>query len=95
MNASREGVNAGVMLRCHLFACAQAARAHDLTTASTERACLTIGRLSTTAHATATGQVARALAVVAAVVNLLLDVVHLPRCVGCTCKCVSAGISLC
>lgn len=72
-----EGVNAGVMLRCHLLACAQAAGAHDLAAASTEGTALIAAWVCAAAHAVPTCEVACTLAVVAACMNLLLDVVHL------------------
>jgi hypothetical protein len=73
----RERVNARVMLRCHLFACAQAACAHDLAAASTEGTALHAAWVCAAAHAVPTGEVSCTLAVVAAGVDLLLDVVHL------------------
>jgi len=75
--ASCEGVDAGVVLCCHLLARAQAASAHHLAAASTEGAALHGTRVRPAAHTVTAGEVAGTLAVVAAVVDLLLDVVHL------------------
>lgn len=65
------------MLRCHLLACAQAAGAHDLAAASTEGTALHAAWVCAATHAVPTCEVASPLTVVAAGVNLLLDVVHL------------------
>jgi hypothetical protein len=83
--ASCEGVDAWVVLRGHLLAGAQAARAHHLAAASAERAHLGRGGVCPAADAVAAREVAGALAVVAAVVDLLLDVVDLGRARVCVC----------
>lgn len=65
------------MLRRHLLACAQAACAHDFAAACTEGTALLADRVRPAAHTVTACEVASTLAVVAAVVDLLLDVVHL------------------
>jgi hypothetical protein len=80
---SHKGVNPGVVLRGHLLACAQAAGAHHLASAGAAGAGRPVGRLHASADAVAAGQVARALAVQAAVLLLLLDVAHLRSAVQC------------
>lgn len=72
-----EWVNARVVLCCHLLACAQAPCAHHLAAASTEGTALLAARVCATADTVTACEVACTLAVVAARVDLLLDVVHL------------------
>lgn len=65
------------MLCCHLLSSAETACAHDLATACTIRTRLLAAGVNPTAHTVTTCEVAGTLTVVAAVVDLLLDVVHL------------------